>query len=616
MSNKKLLSCVLAAAMVSTVGIAAGCNKDSGEKLAAPEISVTGNVITWNAVENADGYNVYEGETSVSSQAECRYTITQTTPGTYRYTVVATSTDKKYSSSDKSNTVEYTVPAGDTSTKLAGKIYLVGDSTVCSFNDNYYLPRYGYGTQLFNYINCDANQISNLALSGRSSKSFVSESNYTTLKNNITAGDYLIIGFGHNDQKADIYTNPNGDKDAEGSFQNSLYTNYVKMAKDKGATPILCTPIVRLNENNDYSGSSGHVVGQVADGKPGGDYAKAIRDLGAATETTVVDLAALTKADYTALGSAKASDYHCWTATKGGVRDGLDKTHTNRYGAKMNAYHFANAIMQSENPLKANIRTDMAKPDHDTEYAASINKSYVEPNYQAPDLTKRSGLWNTVKAEGWYGSAFGDVGGATAVTATNFTVKQLSDTSFSVGNTNGKGKIASGGDGIACVFRQLDPNRNFTITADVALTGVATSASKQSAFGIMFRDEMYIDTYNASVNGNSAIAGGYTGSSDTANFVYNYQRLDGKLDITASKTGAGTVFAQNEVYKLEMVKSDRTITCKVIATDGKEYVSSYKDVTYTGVDTEYVYLCLFATRGIVATFANVNYVEGSISGGA
>lgn len=607
MSNKKLLSCVLAAAMVSTVGIAAGCNKDSGEKLAAPEISVTGNVITWNAVENADGYNVYEGETSVSSQAECSYTITQITPGTYKYTVVATSTDKKYSSSDKSNTVEYTVPAGDTSTKLAGKIYLVGDSTVCSFNDNYYLPRYGYGTQLFNYINCDANQISNLALSGRSSKSFVSEKNYTTLKNSITAGDYLIIGFGHNDQKADIYTNPNGDKDAEGSFQNSLYTNYVKMAKDKGATPILCTPIVRLNENNDYSGSSGHVVGQVADGKPGGDYAKAIRDLGAATETTVVDLTALTKADYTALGSAKASDYHCWEKTTNGERDGLDKTHTNLYGAKMNAYHFANAILESENPLKANIRTDIIKPDHDTEYAAGINKNYVEPDYTAPDLSKL-----TEKEGGWYASAFGDIGDTS-----NFIITQNVDKSFKIGNetSTAKGKIDSKSDGIACVFKQLDPNQNFTITADVTLTNVVSTASKQAAFGIMLRDDMYINLVQKSINSNSATAGGYTGSSDNDTCVYNYQRLDGKIDVTRSKSGTGTIFTKGDTYTIEMVKSDRTITCKV--TKGSQtYTSSYIDVSYTGVDTNHVYLCLFATRGIVATFANVNYVAGSISGGA
>ena len=31
-------------------------------------------------------------------------------------------------------------------------LWLVGDSTVCSFNDSYYYPRYGYGTQIVAYL--------------------------------------------------------------------------------------------------------------------------------------------------------------------------------------------------------------------------------------------------------------------------------------------------------------------------------------------------------------------------------------------------------------------------------------------------------------------------------
>ena len=65
---------------------------------------------------------------------------------------------------------------------FTGKIYIVGDSTVCSFNDNYYLPRYGYGTQISKYINVADENVENLALSGRSSKSFLAEENYTTFK--------------------------------------------------------------------------------------------------------------------------------------------------------------------------------------------------------------------------------------------------------------------------------------------------------------------------------------------------------------------------------------------------------------------------------------------------
>ena len=51
-------------------------------------------------------------------------------------------------------------------------MYLVGDSTVASFSDQYFYPRYGYGTQIGDYLS-DKVTVKNLALSGRSSKSFI-----------------------------------------------------------------------------------------------------------------------------------------------------------------------------------------------------------------------------------------------------------------------------------------------------------------------------------------------------------------------------------------------------------------------------------------------------------
>lgn len=618
MKSKKWLALLLSAAMLVPVGVA-GCDKgnDGGDKdddkdgntLAAPQVTLNGNVLSWAAVENAESYIVYlksgTNTQTVSEQTGLTYTIPQTEAGDYEYSVVAQNKTLGIKSG-RSEKVTYTI-APDTSVLFSGNIYVVGDSTVSAFSDNYYLPRYGYGTQLYNYINCESSHIKNLALSGRSSLSYLKEGNYTTLKTSISAGDYLIIGFGHNDEKKeqDKYTDPNGDKETAGSFQKNLYDNYIKLAKDKGATPVLCTPIVRLSTNNDYSGSEGHITAD-------GDYAKAIRDLGADTGTLVVDLTAITKADYSALGFDEASNYHCWTATKNGVRDGLDKTHTNLYGAKMNAYYIAQTILNSDCALKTSIKTNAIKPSYDVDYAAGINPNYVDSNYGGPDMNTRSSVWSTVKNTDWYASAFGDIGAANTA---NFTITQNGVDSFTVGSAAQKGKIASGGDGLACVFMQLDPNRNFEITADVALTTVNDNAVKQSAFGIMLRDEMYIDTVLSTVNGNSVIAGGYTGSSETANYCFNYQRLDGSLSTKSSQAGGATNFTQGETFTLKMEKINRTVHCTVTK-GGTEYKSTYTDISFTGIDTAHVYLCLFGTRGIVATFSNVVYTAGDISEGA
>ena len=170
-------------------------------------------------------------------------------------------------------------------------LYLVGDSTVASFADSYFYPRYGYGTQLDKFLS-EKVTVKNLALSGRSSKSFLIEANYSTLKNSLKEGDILVIGFGHNDEKSDDserFTDAALPYTDSASFGYHLYEYYIKLARECGATPILCTPIVRAQGNDNYAGSEGHVTAN-------GDYAQAIRDLGEATDTAVIDLTALTKA--------------------------------------------------------------------------------------------------------------------------------------------------------------------------------------------------------------------------------------------------------------------------------------------------------------------------------
>ena len=104
------------------------------------------------------------------------------------------------------------------------KLYLVGDSTVASFNDyTYFYPRFGYGTKLQDYFNNV--EVINLALSGRSSKSYLKEKNYLNLKELLKEGDYLLIGFGHNDEKSDDesrFTDASRPLDDETSFQYYL----------------------------------------------------------------------------------------------------------------------------------------------------------------------------------------------------------------------------------------------------------------------------------------------------------------------------------------------------------------------------------------------------------
>ena len=118
--TKKWLVAMLA--VLFTVCLAFGitaCTTDGGEGLTtldAPEIVLNDQTgeITWKPVDNATHYAVYENDGTVPVKTvaapKTSYTIEQTVPGTYTYTVAATSTDtSNYKASAKSNSVSWTI---------------------------------------------------------------------------------------------------------------------------------------------------------------------------------------------------------------------------------------------------------------------------------------------------------------------------------------------------------------------------------------------------------------------------------------------------------------------------------------------------------------------------
>lgn len=121
------------------------------------------------------------------------------------------------------------------------RVFIAGDSTACIYphcGEGNRFPRTGWGQVADRFL--PEYQIINLALSGRSSKSFKKEENFKYLKGHLSLNDYLIIQFGHNDGTDD----PKRRTEVNGEYQDSLM-EYVRLARRAGATPILATSISR-----------------------------------------------------------------------------------------------------------------------------------------------------------------------------------------------------------------------------------------------------------------------------------------------------------------------------------------------------------------------------------
>ena len=121
-------------------------------------------------------------------------------------------------------------------------IMMIGDSTMADKVLKGENQERGWGQMLPTLLNGPV-RVDNHAVNGRSSKSFIDEGRWDKVIERLRPGDYLIIQFGHNDEKASDpsrYTLP-------GSTFDANLTRFAREALAKGATPILMNSIVRRN---------------------------------------------------------------------------------------------------------------------------------------------------------------------------------------------------------------------------------------------------------------------------------------------------------------------------------------------------------------------------------
>ena len=204
-------------------------------------------------------------------------------------------------------------------------LYLCGNSTVVDQPNE---PWASWGQMVTRFMG-DSIAVANYAESGLAVATFIGQHRWDKILSRLRQGDYVILEFGHNDQKAD-------DRPGNGAYY--AFSHQVKQISDqcrqRGATFILCTPTMRRSFKGDT------VVNTHK------DYPAAIRDIARREGLLCIDLQRLTKSFYEAMGpeqSTQAFVHYPANTWPDQPKPLADNTHFNPYGA----YQIAKMVVQS-----------------------------------------------------------------------------------------------------------------------------------------------------------------------------------------------------------------------------------------------------------------------------
>ena len=209
-------------------------------------------------------------------------------------------------------------------------VFLAGDSTVTDQGGE---PWAGWGQMLPRFFKPGV-AVANYAQSGLTLSSFRAQRRLEKLLSVLKTGDYVLIQFGHNDQKDKF--------EGAGPFTSykSNLKDYVAKVREKGGIPVLVTPMERRRWSRE--------------GKPEATlsaFAEAVRQAGKEDNVPVIDLNAMSLKLYEALGpenSKKAFVFYAANTFPGQKAALADNTHHGNYGA----YELARCMVEG---IKANV---------------------------------------------------------------------------------------------------------------------------------------------------------------------------------------------------------------------------------------------------------------------
>ncbi|HEY1021094.1 MAG TPA: alpha/beta hydrolase fold domain-containing protein [Flavisolibacter sp.] len=228
------------------------------------------------------------------------------------------------------------------------KVYLIGDSTVCEYEPQR-APLTGWGMPFKHFFDSTVS-LDNRARGGRSTRTFLAETRWQPIAENLQEGDYVLIQFGHNDEaKEERYK----DRYTPLPDYKANLSKFITETKNKGAIPVLLTPVTRMRFDANGKQVETHA-----------EYTAAVFEVGKQHGVPVIDLDRMSRELLTRLGPELSKNLFMYLepgehpAYPAGQKD---NTHFNAYGARQMAQLVLAGLKQQNIELAERIVKPAAK---------------------------------------------------------------------------------------------------------------------------------------------------------------------------------------------------------------------------------------------------------------
>lgn len=222
-------------------------------------------------------------------------------------------------------------------------LHLAGDSTMADKPMEPPNPEHGWGQLLPRFFR-DPSMVVNHAVNGRSTKSFLDEGRWQQVVDALQPGDWVIIQFGHNDEKSE---DPKRYAAPHGAYQENL-RRFIRDVRAREANPVLATPVARRLWD---------VAGHLRDSH--GEYPEAMRAVAAETKVPLLELNVLSLALVSGHGVEGSKQLFLWIPAGAYQRkpEGWkDDTHFSACGAERVAALAVQEMLRLQLPLARWLR--------------------------------------------------------------------------------------------------------------------------------------------------------------------------------------------------------------------------------------------------------------------